>query len=162
MRSHLTTLLAVGFLSVGTGGALALSGGEDFGQHGHSASFSQYREPPGPPFPVPPTTGPPATVPPVSTPPVSVPPASKFRPAKASASLSTHGAATVRCPAACHVVLGARRGSHRVHVVVTLHANGTVTLHLSKRALRRLGRGRVVVSVEVDGKVIATRTVRVA
>jgi len=47
-------------------------------------------------------------------------------------------------------------------VAVTLRANGTVIVHLSKRALRRLGRGRAVLRVYVDGKVIATRTVRVA
>src|SRR5438445_6900763 len=47
MRSRLTTLLTIAFLSLGTGGALALVGGEDFGLGGHdggSASFNQYRE----------------------------------------------------------------------------------------------------------------------
>lgn len=167
MRSHLTTLLTVGFLAVGTGGALALSGGHYFGLGGHgspSASASQYG---GPPFPVPPVTAPPVSGPPVSTPPVPAPPvptppASKFIPRAASASVSTHGAATIRCPVACHIVLRARRGSHRVRVARTLRASGSATVRLSKRALGRLGPGRVVLIVEVDGKQIAKRTVKIA
>jgi hypothetical protein len=43
-RSRLTTAVAVGFLSLGTGGALAIAGGGNHGKHeGHNASFSQYR-----------------------------------------------------------------------------------------------------------------------
>lgn len=41
MRSRLTTLLATAFLVLGTGGALALSGGG--GSSGGSASFHEYR-----------------------------------------------------------------------------------------------------------------------
>jgi hypothetical protein len=162
MRSHLTTLLTVGFLSVGTAGALALSGGQNFGLGGHnarSASASQYG---GPPFPTPPvTTPPPATTPPVPTPPVPTPPASQFQPRAASAKVSTHGAATIHCSVACHIVLRASRGSHRARVAKTLGTAGTATVRLSKSALRRLGRGRVVLIVEVDGKRIAKRTVKV-
>jgi hypothetical protein len=44
---------------------------------------------------------------------------------------------------------------------VTLHANGTTTVRLSKRELRKLGRGSVVVSIYVNGKVVATRKVKV-
>jgi hypothetical protein len=48
MRSRLTTVLTIAFLSLGTGGALAwVGGGEDLGLGGHdggSASFNQYRE----------------------------------------------------------------------------------------------------------------------
>jgi hypothetical protein len=46
MRSRLTTVLTVAFLSLGTGGALAVAGGEDFGLGSHdggSASCTQYR-----------------------------------------------------------------------------------------------------------------------
>jgi hypothetical protein len=46
MRSRLTTVLTVAFLSLGTGGALAVAGGEDFGlgsNDGSSASCTQYR-----------------------------------------------------------------------------------------------------------------------
>jgi hypothetical protein len=46
MRSRLTTVLTVAFLSLGTGGALAVAGGEDFGFGSHdggSASCEQYR-----------------------------------------------------------------------------------------------------------------------
>jgi hypothetical protein len=46
-------------------------------------------------------------------------------------------------------------------VGLTLHARDTATLHLSKKQLARLGRGKAVVSVEVNGKVIATRSVSV-
>lgn len=43
MRSRLTTLLAAGFLVIGTGGAFALDGGlGGGGKHGGSASFNQY------------------------------------------------------------------------------------------------------------------------
>jgi hypothetical protein len=46
MRSRLTTLLTIAFFGLGTAGALALVGHEDFGLGGHSggsASFNQYR-----------------------------------------------------------------------------------------------------------------------
>jgi len=45
MRSRLTTILVAAFLTVGTGGALALAGGGGGGggNSGGSASFSQYR-----------------------------------------------------------------------------------------------------------------------
>jgi hypothetical protein len=46
MRSRLTTLLTIAFFSVGTGGALAVVSGEDFGlggPSGGSASCTQYR-----------------------------------------------------------------------------------------------------------------------
>jgi hypothetical protein len=44
MRSRLTALIAAAFLTVGTGGALALAGGGGSGgKGGGSASFSQYR-----------------------------------------------------------------------------------------------------------------------
>jgi hypothetical protein len=46
MRSRLTTVLTIAFLSLGTGGALAVAGGEDFGLGSHdggSASCEQYR-----------------------------------------------------------------------------------------------------------------------
>jgi hypothetical protein len=155
MRSRLTTFITAGFLLLGSGGAMALNGGASLGLGGHarqSASFAQYRTPE--------TPAPPAPAPPVVTPPVSTPPASKFIPSVA-ATVSAHGVATIRCLAACHIVLRAGRGSHRVHVTVTLHANGTTTVRLSKRELRKLGRGPVVVSIYVDGKVVATRKVKV-
>ena len=46
MRSRLTTALTIAFLSLGTGGALAVVGGADFGlggNDGNSASCTQYR-----------------------------------------------------------------------------------------------------------------------
>jgi hypothetical protein len=161
MRSRLTTLLTIGFLSVGTAGALALSGGAGFGLGSHdglSASVSQYGPGPTPP----PVSTPPASTPPASAPPVSAPPPASQSAPHATVALSKHGVATVRCSGTCHVVLRARHGSRHVHATVTLHANGTATIHLSKRALARLGRGGAVLIVEVNGKVIAKRTVRVA
>ncbi|HVA18748.1 MAG TPA: hypothetical protein VMU55_01070 [Solirubrobacteraceae bacterium] len=159
MRSRLTTFVTAGFLLLGSGGAMALNGGASLGLGGHasqSASFAQYR-PVETPAPV---TTPPATGPPASTPPVPAPPASKFIPS-AAATVTAHGVATIRCLAACHIVLRASHGSHRVHLTVTLHANGTATVHLSKRELRKLGRGTILVSIYVDGKVVATRKVKV-
>lgn len=47
MRSRLTTILVAAFLTLGTGGAIALAGGDGGGNSGHSASFSQYKECPG-------------------------------------------------------------------------------------------------------------------
>jgi hypothetical protein len=45
MRSRMAMLLAVGFLALGSGGALALTGGDFAGDSGGSASFHQYRPP---------------------------------------------------------------------------------------------------------------------
>jgi hypothetical protein len=160
MRSRLTTFVTAGFLLLGSGGAMALNGGASLGLGGHasqSASFAQYRPVETP---APPVTAPPAIGPPASTPPVPAPPASKFIPS-AAATVTAHGIATIRCLAACHVVLRASRGSHRVHLTVTLHANGTATVHLSKSELRKLGRGTILVSIYVNGKVVATRKVKV-
>jgi hypothetical protein len=162
MRSRLTTVLTIAFLSLGTGGALAMVGGVNFGlagDNGRSASFNQYRPGGGPPSEVPPVQVPP---PQASNPPGTGPPASQFHPRPASASVSTHGVATVRCPTACHIVLSVRRGSHRVRVKVTLRASGSAKIHLTKSELKRLGRGRAVLSVEVDGKQVAQGTLKVA
>jgi hypothetical protein len=155
MRSRLTTVLTVAFLSLGTGGALAVAGGLDFGlagNNGRSASFSQYREVPPVQVPSPRASNPPATS----------PPASKFQPRPATASVSKHGVATVRCPTACHIVLSVRRGSHRVRVKVTLHASGSAKIRLTKDQLKHLGRGRAVFSVEVNGKQVTQGTLKVA
>jgi hypothetical protein len=43
MRSRLTTVLAVGFLTLGTGGTLALAGGGNGGGNNGNASETQYR-----------------------------------------------------------------------------------------------------------------------
>ena len=163
MRSRLTALLSVGFIFACTGGALALGGGAVLAPARDvraSASFSQYREgnqgnqgqgnqgqqgqggQGG------------------QTPPVQTPPASTFIPQAATAKVSSRGVATVRCATACHIVLRARHGSHRVLDRLILRAQGTGTVRLSKRDLARLGRGKVLVTIEVDGKVIATQTLR--
>ena len=161
MRSHLTTLLAAVFLCASTGGAIALVGGVHL-QAGGSASCEQYR--PGNGFGD--TnhchTGPPGQTGEHPSTPVGKPPASHFKPAKASASLSGHGAARVHCPFACHIVLRARHGHHRVHLSVRLRRNGTRTVRLSSSALKQLGRGPALLVLEVNGKVISKRTLRFA
>ena len=161
MRSHLTTLLAAVFVCAGAGGAIAFVGGEHL-EAGGSASCEQYR--PGNGFGDKNHchTGPPGQAGEHPSTPVGGPPASHFVPAKASVSVSGRGTARVHCPFACHVVLRARHGHHRVHARVTLHANGTVTVRLSKRALKQPGRGPALLVVEVNGKVVSKRTLRLA
>ncbi len=78
-----------------------------------------------------------------------------------SATLSEHDVATIRCPSACTVVLRADRGSKRVQVKRTLAEWGTVTIGLSPHSLARLGDGRALLSVEVDGETLIKRTVAV-
>jgi hypothetical protein len=163
MRSHLTTLLAAAFLCACTGGAIAFVGGGHFVglEAAGSASCEQYR--PGNGFGD--TnhchTGPPGQTGEKPTSP-GKPPASKFKPAKATASLSRRGSARVHCPFACKIVLRGRHGHHRVHAKVTLHKNGTVTVRLSKKALKQLGRGPALLVLEVNGKVISKKTLRLA
>ena len=162
MRSHLTTLLAAVFLCASTGGAIALVGGGHFVglEAAGSASCEQYR--PGNGFG---DTNHCHTGPPGQTgehPPTVVPPASHFSPAKTSASVSRRGSARVHCPFACKAVLRGRHGKHRVHAKATLHKNGTVTIRLSKKALKQLGRGPAQLVLEVNGKVVSKRTLRLA
>src|ERR1700686_1536926 len=45
MKSRITALVSVGFLILGTGGTMALAGGDGGGSSGGSASFHQYRPP---------------------------------------------------------------------------------------------------------------------
>jgi hypothetical protein len=45
LRSRMTALVTAGFLTIGTGGALALAGGDGGGGASGSAAFSQYRPP---------------------------------------------------------------------------------------------------------------------
>jgi hypothetical protein len=77
-----------------------------------------------------------------------------------SASLSGHGVARVRCGLACTIVLRAHRPLYRVRLERTLPAPGSATDQLPMAAIRRLGRGRASFSVEVDGTLMATRTVK--
>jgi hypothetical protein len=159
-HSRVAILFTAAFLLLGTGGTLALAGMDGAGGSPASASFNQYRLVETPPV----SVAPAATVVPASIPPAPAPPAPapKFGPLQAAVALSRHGVATVSCPDVCHITLRARHGSRLVHVTVTLNADGTTIVSLTKHELRRLGRGSVVVSVYVDGKVIATRKVRLA
>lgn len=79
-----------------------------------------------------------------------------------SATLSKQDRATIRCPSACTIVLRADRGPKRVQVTRTLAEWGTVSVRLTPRSLLRLGDGRAVLSVEVDGAVLVKRTLAVA
>jgi hypothetical protein len=170
MRSHLTTLLAAAFLLAGTSGAIALVGGGHFIglEAAGSASCEQYRPgngfgdtnhchtgPPG-------QTGEKPSTPGQENPSKGKPPASQFNPAKATASVSKRGAARVHCPFKCRITLRARHGHHKVHTTVTLHKNGTVTVRLTKKALKELGRGKALLVLEVNGKVISKKTLRFA
>jgi hypothetical protein len=80
-----------------------------------------------------------------------------------AATLSRQGVASVRCGLGCTVVLQARRRTrlhaYRVRLERALPAPGRVTMRLPADALRRLGRGRVTFSVEIDGTPFAARTV---
>jgi hypothetical protein len=80
-----------------------------------------------------------------------------------SATLSRQGVASARCGVACTVVLQAGRRSrlrsYRVRIERALPAPGNVTIRLPIEALRRLGRGRVGFTVEIDGTPFAARTV---
>jgi hypothetical protein len=78
-----------------------------------------------------------------------------------SATLSKQNVATIRCPSACTIVLRADRGPKRIEVTRTLAEWGTVTVGLSPHSLLRLGKGRAVLSVEVDGAVLVRRTLAV-
>jgi hypothetical protein len=77
-----------------------------------------------------------------------------------SATLSGRGVARVRCGLACTIVLRAHRPLYRVRLERTLAAPGSATVQLPMAAIRRLGRGRASFSVEVDGTLLATRTVK--
>jgi len=79
-----------------------------------------------------------------------------------SATLSKQDVATIRCPSACTIVLRADRGPKRVQVTRTLAEWGTVSVRLTPHSLLRLGGGRAVLSVEVDGAVLVRRTLAVA
>jgi hypothetical protein len=90
------------------------------------------------------------------------PPLGTSRPFNPTARLSKRGTATIHCPSACGIVLRAHRGSHRVQMARTLRRAGTVIVRLSPGAIRRLGRGRATVSIDVDGTELAKRTVSLA
>jgi hypothetical protein len=77
-----------------------------------------------------------------------------------SATLSVRGVARVRCGLSCTIVLRAHRPSYRVRLERTLPSPGSATVQLPMAAIRRLGRGRASFSVEVDGTLLAARTVK--
>ncbi len=80
------------------------------------------------------------------------------------ASISKHGVATVHCGLGCRAVLIASRGRKRVREARRLprwltHQHPS-TLRLSSGALAQLGPGRARIVVNVDGRRIAQRTIR--
>jgi hypothetical protein len=97
-----------------------------------------------PPLPVAPQTG-------VSPPPVP-------RPA-ATATISARGQAAVRCRRTCRVTVRARRRGHTVSLRRTLRPGRRVGIALPTTALRYLGSGPIQITVEVDGRRLARRTV---
>lgn len=76
-----------------------------------------------------------------------------------SARLSKRGIATVECLRGCRVALVAKRGLLTARRVRKLPSLSSVTLQLSRAARERLGRGRVLMSVKIDGKRVARRAV---
>jgi hypothetical protein len=77
----------------------------------------------------------------------------------AKASLSRRGVAAVQCPYGCLVALIGKRGSRTVRLMRDLPRHSRVSLRLSPTALTRLGRGRILLSVEINGTRAARRTV---
>jgi hypothetical protein len=77
-----------------------------------------------------------------------------------SATLSGHGVARVHCAVACTIVLRAHRPLYRVRLERTLAAPGSARVQLPMAAIRRLGLGRASFAVEVDGTLLAMRTVK--
>lgn len=80
------------------------------------------------------------------------------------ASISSDGAALVRCTPGCRAVLIARRAgrSARIarHLPPARHDGGLSKLRLSRRALARLGCGRCRMVVRIQGGPVVQRTVR--
>jgi hypothetical protein len=79
-----------------------------------------------------------------------------------SATVSQRGVATIHCEVACRILLRAHHGARRVHTTRTLAGPGTVSVHLARRAVRRLGHGRVAFTVDVDGAELVSRNVTLA
>jgi hypothetical protein len=81
------------------------------------------------------------------------------------ASISSEGVATIGCGLGCRAVLIAKRGkvraraTRKVFPTRPLGSERPLRLKLSPRALVHLGPGRVHMTVKIDGRQAATRTV---
>jgi hypothetical protein len=95
------------------------------------------------------------------------PPAGECGPPPApTATVSAAGQARVECAGGCTVlVVGTRKGrrqvvTRRIHAQDLLRPAAALEVGLSGPALARLGAGRIRLTVEVDGKPLARRTIR--
>lgn len=85
------------------------------------------------------------------------------------ASISSRGIATVRCGLGCSAVLVARQKTRRAHLARKLNplpfipqrSRDIPTLRLSRQSLARFEPGQVLITVRVDGRKVARRTVQV-
>jgi hypothetical protein len=81
------------------------------------------------------------------------------------ASISAEGVATIGCGLGCHAMLIAKRGKVRARTIRNvpptrpLGFERSLTLKLSPRALKHLGLGRAHMTVRIDDRQAATRTV---
>jgi hypothetical protein len=81
------------------------------------------------------------------------------------ASISAEGVATIGCGLGCHAMLIAKRGKVRARAIRKvpptrpLGFERSLTLKLSPRALKRVGPGGVHMTVKIDDRQAATRTV---
>lgn len=75
------------------------------------------------------------------------------------ASISSSGVARVQCGLGCHAVLIAGRAGHRARVARTLDGGQTASLRLPRSSLVRLGAGRARMTLKIDGRRVARRTV---
>jgi hypothetical protein len=108
----------------------------------------------------PPVTSPgPAPATPSPGPVVPAPSGAARHQPSATATLSASGVAVVHARAKCSVTVEASRGRTHVHVTHTLAASKTMDIRLPAALLRRLGSGRVVFSVLVNGIRRTTRVV---
>ncbi|HEX3874677.1 MAG TPA: hypothetical protein VHW26_11065 [Solirubrobacteraceae bacterium] len=104
----------------------------------------------------------PGTPPPAASPaPAPAPPSSARRQPSATAALSATGGAVVHATAKCAVTLEASHGRHHVHVTHTVAASKTVDIRIPPARLRRLGSGRTVFAVLVNGIRRTTRVVEI-
>ena len=74
-------------------------------------------------------------------------------------SIASSGVAKVQCGLGCHAVLIAGRAGRHARVTRTLARRQTASLRLSRSSLIRLGAGRARMTLKIDGRRVARRTV---
>jgi hypothetical protein len=74
-------------------------------------------------------------------------------------SISSNGVARVQCGLGCHAVLIAGQAGHRARVARALARGQTTSLRLRRSSLIRLGPGRARMTLKINGRRVARRTV---